>query len=93
MNKYRTRFVIRKVRKGSVRVFGRLMRPNSINPVFEGTRLVFGVYPDPGYVSLWGTEEMYKAYGEREFEIAYGKALPILTDNGVFLWQWWRVHE
>ncbi len=94
-----TRFAIRTVRNGQVKIFGRLF---TVNPIYddppydgrwEGRRFAFGLYYVGGilenFVSLYGTERLYRARGD-EWENMYDAERRITTDDGgAELWAWW----
>jgi len=87
---------IRTVRNGSVRIACHIYRPNELhrkyNHELEGLRLAFGLYWigkefQPDFVSLWGTEAMYRGISSKNFGILY-RSQPNLID-GRFYWEWW----
>jgi len=88
------RFAIRTVYGGCVRISGHDYRPNGHDPYhgeLDGQRLVFGLYytgdeMEP-YISLWGTEEMYRC-SEDEIPDNLWRCQPNLID-GRFFWEWW----
>ena len=81
------KFVIRTVKDGKVRVYGKHFAPDKPTPDhFEGQRFAFGRYKNGDeYLSLlclWGTEAEYKDPGIDEHHI-------YSADNKL-VWHWWR---
>ena len=85
------RQVIRTVKNGSVRIYGKDYQPDGQHMPYdgrlEGVRLVFGRYKiafvyEP-FVSLWGTEEMKKTRNLSVSDAPY-------CVNGNLPWVWWR---
>ena len=82
------RFVIRTVKDGKVKVYGKHFVPDTPAPDhFEGMRFAFGRYKtgdeyEP-YICLWGTEAEYQAHTVDEHEI-------YCDENNVLKWHWWR---
>ena len=94
--------VVRTVRNGRVKIFGRTFVPLQVHRSYDGRldgkRIAFGLYWlgkrwQSDFVNCWGSEEMYLA-GKRSindnhlaFEAAY-RANPCLVD-GTFPWEFW----
>lgn len=82
-------FAIRKVKKGRVKIHGRLYEPKDNIPYdgsLDGMRYAFGLYSDPSYVVLWGTEEAYRYKGPEENAPWPGPECV----EGLFRWIWWE---
>ena len=100
------RIVLRKIRRGRVKINGYWFEPDDISvPLeLEGKRCAFGVYwtgsktenrwQIENFVSLWGSEEMHNSINDESFTNAYHDWGEISTDNDGFLnWAWWRTGE
>lgn len=105
MKKY-TQFAIRTVRDGAVTIDGKVYRPRGQDVCsyempyagqLDGQRFAFGLYwyGDEGeiaeYISLWGTEEVYRSRLDPDSE-EYGAlyyAQPNHMEDGVIAWSWW----
>lgn len=93
--------VLRTIKDGRVTIYGRQYVPSVREDSFaydgrlDGQRWAFGLYPDPSYVSLWGSEAAYRDPGMPDGD------WPADPDNwpgeacidGVFVWEWWRLVE
>lgn len=84
-------FVTRTVRKGTVKIGGKVFRPQTEYMIYDGRldglRMVFGRYNDPGiaegwkpFVSLIGTVESVKAVSHDDPDVV----------DGSFPWLFWR---
>ena len=96
-------FVIRTIKNGSVKIFGKIFKPDAKHMEYDGRldgmRYVFGLYWvgdhwNDGFVFQWGTEQMYRASHQPDFEdddSEYSrcwKAAPEVVDSH-FPWAWW----
>jgi len=82
----RRRFVIRTIRSGKVRIFGKEFSPYADVSRFNGSRAAFGLYWtgekwEQRFVSLWGSEKEYRA--------ADGEVRTFIAEDGYFRWEWW----
>ena len=89
--------VLRKIRKGRVKINGYWFSPNGIPvpPILEGKNCAFCLYwtgrQMENFVSLWGSEEMYKSVCYESFEKASMDWYKTSTDNDGFPnWAWWN---
>lgn len=87
--------VLRKIRKGRVKVCGRWFKPRDQYKVYDGRldglRMAFGTYYTgkelQPYLSLWGSEAMFNAKTVEEIEATpWG---PHCMEDGTFPWEWW----
>jgi hypothetical protein len=83
------RFVLRTIKDGRVRIFGKTYAPVERTVPYDGRldgqRWAFGLYPEyVGSVYLWGSERAYREGPEVDWETR-----PDVV-NGVFVWAWWR---
>ena len=92
-------FVLRTIVDGKVQIDGKVFVPSSRFMEYDGRlngmRYAFGLYwcsdeLEP-YVSLWGTEEAYRAVGAPEYDDMEWPG-PDAVD-GYFPWAWWYVEE
>jgi hypothetical protein len=89
-------FAIRTVRNSQVKIRGCVFAPETPAPQLEGKRMAFGLYHVGGkfenFVSLWGTQELYRSVKD---DVAYTaeweKYVELCTKDGYFIWEWWRV--
>ena len=95
------RFVIRTIKNGQVKIYGRVFKPSEqwleYDGRLDGQRWAFGLYWNGDkmldFVELWGTEEAYIAAYKDETWEAYCKAWPIMPgciqdENGVWTYPW-----
>ena len=98
----RPRFLIRRIRNGSVVIKDTVFRPDETHMKYdgrlEGMRYAFGLYWtgdewNNKFVYLWGPEEMYRAATDDEdrYKEMHGKT-PDCVD-GVFVWQKWNADK
>ena len=91
----RRRFVLRTIRKGSVRINGKTFHPDcsgyaAYDGRLDGMRYAFGLYDmDPYLVCLWGTEEASRSTTVEQLESA---SRPEVVD-GTLPWMFWRAHD
>ena len=80
-----SKWVIRTIRNGRVKIAGNWYYPSEkfreYKGTLDGSRYVFVRYPGENYVYMWGSE---KAYKDKSV-----KAGPELID-GVYNWMWWH---
>jgi hypothetical protein len=89
------RFVIRKIKNGQVKIFGRIFIPDEIwmkyDGRLDGLKYAFGLYSDGGkylpFVNLWGPEQNYKNH-----DIDLWIPDPQVVD-GQYNWLIWRIKE
>lgn len=89
------RFVIRKIRNGRVKIFGRWYYASDQYEKYDGRldglRYAFGLYERDGvlqdFVYLWG--------GERQFHTIEDlkEPVPEMLEDGGLPWCWWNVRE
>jgi hypothetical protein len=92
-------FKIRTIRNGKVKINNKFYAPDEEHGEhaipyigqLDGMRYAFGLYTYPGrdgkdFVSLWGTEEMYRADDERHSKL-HGHTPDCI--DGIFHWIWW----
>lgn len=83
------RFVLRTIKAGTVRIFGKLYEPDPQHRAYDGRldgqRWAFGLYPSQfPFVNLWGTERAYRDGPEVDWDTR-----PDVID-GAFPWTFWR---
>lgn len=101
------RFVIRTIKDGQVKIFGRIFKPSTrwlqYDGRLDGTRWAFGLYWNGDiqlpFVGLWGTEEAYLAAYEEGTWRDYCETRFLAPDmvyseelkNWYYPWATWRI--
>ena len=88
--------VLRKIRKGRVKVCGRWFKPSEQHKAYDGrldgVRMAFGTYYTgkefQPYLSLWGSEAMFNAKTVEEIEAT--SRGPDCMEDGTLPWIWWE---
>jgi len=95
------KFVIRKVRDGRVKIYGRWFYSETPGPQLEGLRFAFGLYWERqpqgwgllNYCVLWGTEACYWALDDDaayDWECKAQKSI-LQDQEGYLCWEYWGV--
>ena len=94
------RFVLRTIRNGQIKVFGKTMHCDTRCPHLEGMALWFGLYWAGAslleHCHLWGTQEMYancsSADTDAERVAAFDEGKKVLAPRGTYLWDGWHTN-